>query len=68
MSIHMIGIDHTTADVDTRAIFAFTKKRSEEIMREWLELPGIYGAIVLSTCNGNESQRFLIGAVLTDEE
>lgn len=54
MSIHMIGIDHTTADVDTRAIFAFTKKRSEEIMREWLELPGIYGAIVLSTCNRME--------------
>ena len=54
MSIHMIGIDHTTADVDTRAIFAFTKKRSEEIMKEWLELPGIYGAIILSTCNRME--------------
>lgn len=24
--------------------------------------------IILSTCNGNDSQRFLIGAVLTDEE
>lgn len=50
----MIGIDHTTADVDTRAIFAFTKKRSEEVMREWLELPGIYGVIILSTCNRME--------------
>ena len=51
MGIRMIGIDHTTAGVDTRALFSFTKKRSMEAMGEWKERPEISGCIIISTCN-----------------
>ena len=54
MSIQMIGIDHTMADVDTRALFSFTKKSAEETSRKWKVLPGIQGCIILSTCNRME--------------
>lgn len=54
MSIQMIGIDHTTADVDTRALFSFTKRSAEEISKKWKNLPGISGCIILSTCNRME--------------
>lgn len=54
MSIHMIGIDHTKANVDTRALFSFTKKSCLETMAEWKEIPGILGVIIISTCNRME--------------
>lgn len=54
MGIRMIGIDHTTAGVDTRALFSFTKKRSMEAMGEWKERPEISGCIIISTCNRME--------------
>lgn len=50
----MIGIDHTTASVDTRALFSFTKKRSMEAMGEWKARFGISGCIIVSTCNRME--------------
>lgn len=51
MSISMIGIDHNMAPVDIRALFAFTKKNAGEAMERLKEMPGIYGCIILSTCN-----------------
>lgn len=51
MSISMIGIDHSMAPVDIRALFAFTKKNAGEAMEKIKEQPGIYGCIILSTCN-----------------
>lgn len=54
MGIQMIGIDHTTADVDTRALFSFTKKSSAKVMLELKEQPGISGCIIISTCNRME--------------
>lgn len=54
MSIHMIGIDHTKANVDTRALFSFTKKSCMETMAEWKSIRGIFGVIIISTCNRME--------------
>ena len=51
MSISMIGIDHSMAPVDIRALFAFTKKNAGEAMEKIKEQPGIFGCIILSTCN-----------------
>ncbi len=51
MSISMIGIDHSMAPVDIRALFAFTRKNAGEAMEKLKEQPGIDGCIILSTCN-----------------
>ena len=51
MTISMIGIDHDRAPVDIRALFAFTKKNAGEAMEKLKETAGIYGCIILSTCN-----------------
>ena len=50
-SISMIGIDHSMAPVDIRALFAFTRKNAGEAMEKLKEQPGIDGCIILSTCN-----------------
>lgn len=47
----MIGIDHGRAPVDIRALFAFTKKNAGEAMEQLKEKAGIYGCVILSTCN-----------------
>lgn len=51
MSISMIGIDHDRAPVDIRALFAFTKKNAGEAMEKMKKTAGIYGCVILSTCN-----------------
>jgi glutamyl-tRNA reductase len=51
MSISMIGIDHNMAPVDIRAHFAFTKKNAGEAMEKIKNHKGIYGCVILSTCN-----------------
>lgn len=51
MTISMIGIDHGRAPVDIRALFAFTKKNAGEAMEQLKEKAGIYGCVILSTCN-----------------
>lgn len=47
----MIGIDHDRAPVDIRALFAFTKKNAGEAMESLKKKAGIYGCVILSTCN-----------------
>ncbi|MDD3279015.1 MAG: glutamyl-tRNA reductase [Lachnospiraceae bacterium] len=54
MSIHMIGIDYQSADVDIRAKFSFTQKSIAESLQKLLELPDVCGAVILSTCNRME--------------
>ncbi|MDD7740354.1 MAG: glutamyl-tRNA reductase [Fusicatenibacter sp.] len=54
MSIRMIGIDHSLADVDLRARFSFTQKAAAEAERHFKELEGIRGCVLLSTCNRME--------------
>ena len=51
MSISMIGIDHSMAPVDIRALFAFTRKNAGEAMEKLKQQRGIDGCIILSTCN-----------------
>lgn len=63
MSISMIGIDHTIAPVDIRALFAFTKKNAGEAMEKMKEYRGIHGCVILSTCN-----RLEVWASVEDEE
>lgn len=62
MSISMIGIDHSMAPVDIRALFAFTRKNAGEAMEKLKEQRGIDGCIILSTCN-----RLEIWASVDDE-
>lgn len=50
----MIGIDHSLAPVDIRAVFSFTKKSAAEFMHRLLEDRGFAGCVVLSTCNRTE--------------
>ena len=54
MAIWMAGIDHTRAALDVRSIFSFTKKMSEEASGRLMEMPGIKGCVILSTCNRME--------------
>ncbi len=51
MSIRMIGIDHTLAEVAVREIFSFTKKQAAELMEKWKKREEINGLVLLSTCN-----------------
>ena len=51
MSISMIGVDHSRAPLDIRALFAFSKKNAGEAMAKLKEQKGILGCIILSTCN-----------------
>lgn len=52
--VSMIGIDYNRAPVDVRALFAFTKKASAEAMHRLIDMEGIQGCIILSTCNRME--------------
>lgn len=54
MNIQMIGIDHTTAPVEIREKFSFTTTVQSEIMADAAALPGVLGALLLSTCNRTE--------------
>jgi glutamyl-tRNA reductase len=51
MYLSMIGIDHSTAPVDIRAKYAFTKKEAREALTQICTQKGIYGCVLLSTCN-----------------
>ena len=63
MGISMIGIDHNMAPVDIRALFAFTKKNAGEAMEKIKSYKGIYGCVILSTCN-----RLEVWASVDEEE
>lgn len=54
MNISMIGIDHNTADISTREIFALSVEKQNDVMAFVKKTEGINGCIVLSTCNRTE--------------
>jgi glutamyl-tRNA reductase len=54
MSIYMAGIDYTKANLDIRALFSFTKKNAVAAMERWKKLQGVYGCVIISTCNRME--------------
>ena len=54
MSIQMIGIDHSRAEIDKRTIFSFTKKKCAEALEIIKKQTGISGCVLLSTCNRME--------------
>lgn len=54
MSIQMIGIDHTLAEVDVRSLFSFTQKGAVRAMDRLKNTEGIEGCVILSTCNRME--------------
>ena len=43
MGIQMTGIDHTMAEIDVRAVFAFTKKNMAEALERLKQIRGIEG-------------------------
>lgn len=54
MSIRMIGIDHSKASVEEREVFSFTKKRQAKLLIDLKQIEGIYGGVIISTCNRME--------------
>ena len=54
MNIQMIGIDHMQANLTVRERFAFTRKSVVRAMKQFCEVPGIFGCVILSTCNRTE--------------
>lgn len=54
MSIQMIGIDHSKANIDVRCIFSFTKKQMAEALPKIKAQKGIHGCVMISTCNRME--------------
>ncbi|OOB78526.1 MAG: glutamyl-tRNA reductase [Epulopiscium sp. Nuni2H_MBin003] len=54
MSIQMVGIDYSTATIDERSIFSFTKKKIIESMAIFKKNTMLSGCIIISTCNRTE--------------
>lgn len=54
MGIQMTGIDHSTAGIDIRTIFSFTKKNMAEAYELLKQIEGIEGCVIISTCNRME--------------
>ena len=51
MGIQMTGIDHSTAEIDVRTVFSFTKKSMAEAIERLKQIQGVEGCVLLSTCN-----------------
>ncbi len=54
MGVQMIGIDHSLAEIEVREKFSFTKSQAAVLMKKWMAYQGIYGIVLLSTCNRME--------------
>lgn len=54
MKVCMVGIDHSQAGLDVRAIFSFTKKNMHRALEQLNKIEGIEGCVILSTCNRME--------------
>lgn len=52
--IQMIGMDHTSAPVDVRSVFAFRKSEIPDLMAELRRRLDAAGIVLLSTCNRME--------------
>lgn len=54
MSICMAGIDWKRADMDKREAFSFTQNQVERLCRRIVQVDGVSGCVLLSTCNRTE--------------
>ncbi|MEG1060390.1 MAG: NAD(P)-dependent oxidoreductase [Oscillospiraceae bacterium] len=54
MNISMSGIDYSIAEIDTRQIFSFSESRRQELYDRIAELDGVFGCVIISTCNRTE--------------
>ena len=54
MKIAMSGLDHSLAPIALREQLSFTKTGVRDLDRRLLEVPGVTGAVLLSTCNRTE--------------
>ncbi len=54
MNLKMIGIDYTTAQIDIRQSFSFTKKAMASAMDQIQKNSEIRGCVLISTCNRME--------------
>ena len=54
MKVCMVGLNHTTADVELRGRFAFRKSEMKRELAKLLEYSVIDGAVIISTCNRTE--------------
>lgn len=54
MSIKLIGMDHKTASIEVREKMAFTETESNRCLKKIKEMPGVWGCVLLSTCNRTE--------------
>ena len=51
MKVFVVGLNHKTADVDTREKFTFNGPKLEEGLMKFKELSDVKEAMILSTCN-----------------
>ncbi|NLI92666.1 MAG: glutamyl-tRNA reductase [Peptococcaceae bacterium] len=54
MKIEMIGIDHSTASLAQREVFAFTSTQAHLAMQSMVQNFGVSGSVIVSTCNRTE--------------
>jgi glutamyl-tRNA reductase len=54
MSLHILGLNHTTAPVEIREQLVFAGSDVDRALSEVVELAGIREAVILSTCNRTE--------------
>jgi glutamyl-tRNA reductase len=54
MSLHIVGLNHTTAPVEIREQVVFDGAAAERALLEVIRLPEVTEAVVLSTCNRTE--------------
>lgn len=54
MSVWMMGVDHNTADLDTRSRFSLTNKKKNRAYELIKDIHEIKGCVILSTCNRTE--------------
>ncbi len=53
-SFFVIGLSHKTAPVEIRERFSFDTSSSGELIREIRAIEGVYGCVLISTCNRTE--------------
>lgn len=51
MKVFVVGLNHKTADIDTREKFTFNGSMLEEGLIRFKELPEVQEVMILSTCN-----------------
>ncbi len=54
MSLHIVGLNHTTAPVEIREQVVYAGDAAERALAEVTQLPEVAEAVVLSTCNRTE--------------